>query len=105
MDVIAARQVAMENHLATKARAPSSKQVQRRKIVVLVPIPPTPMLITLPSTGIGTTSPRGEDTQGPLPVDYGLELEANFPLEMVLKMQEGAVWKAQRTVIGRTLGA
>jgi hypothetical protein len=33
-----------------------------------------------------------------------LELKADFPLEMVLEMQENAIRKARRTIIGRTLG-
>jgi len=37
-------------------------------------------------------------------VDYNLELEANFPKEMVIEMQGNAAKKARRTVIGRTLG-
>jgi hypothetical protein len=37
-------------------------------------------------------------------VDYSLELEAEFPQEMVLEMQGNAAKKARRTVIGRTLG-
>jgi hypothetical protein len=78
LDTIVARQVAREDHSAAKARPPSSKQVQKRKTIALAPIPPTPTLITPPSIGIGTTSPQGENTQGPSPVDYGLKLEADF---------------------------
>jgi hypothetical protein len=37
-------------------------------------------------------------------VDYSLELEANFPKEMVIEMQGNAARKARRTIIGRTLG-
>jgi hypothetical protein len=37
-------------------------------------------------------------------VDYSLELEADFPKEMVIEMQGNAARKARRTVIGRTLG-
>jgi hypothetical protein len=37
-------------------------------------------------------------------MDYGLELEAEFPHEMVSEMQGNAAKKARRTVIGRTLG-
>jgi hypothetical protein len=39
-----------------------------------------------------------------LPIDHELELEVDFPLEMVLKMHEGVVCKTQRMVIGRALG-
>ncbi len=36
-------------------------------------------------------------------MDYSLELEADFPTDMVLKMQENTTKKMCRTVIGRTL--
>ncbi len=37
-------------------------------------------------------------------MDYNIELEADFPKEMILEMQGNATRKARRTVIGRTLG-
>jgi hypothetical protein len=37
-------------------------------------------------------------------VDYSLELEAEFPKEMVIEMQGNVTRKPCRTVIGRTLG-
>ncbi len=37
-------------------------------------------------------------------MDPSIELEAEFPTEMVIKMQGAAAKKARRTVIGRTLG-
>jgi hypothetical protein len=37
-------------------------------------------------------------------MDYSLELEAEFPKDMVIEMQGNAAKKAHRTVIGRTLG-
>jgi chemotaxis response regulator CheB len=39
-----------------------------------------------------------------LPIDYNLEIEVDFPKELVLTMQENAAKKARRTVIGKTLG-
>jgi chemotaxis response regulator CheB len=33
-----------------------------------------------------------------------LEIEADFPKDLVLTMQENAAKKARRTIIGRTLG-
>jgi hypothetical protein len=45
----------------------------------------------------------GEGTQGPSPIDYNLEIEADFPPDMVLDMQRSAAQKAHKTVIGRTL--
>lgn len=37
-------------------------------------------------------------------MDYSLELEVEFPKEMVIEMQGNTARKARRTVIGRTLG-
>jgi len=37
-------------------------------------------------------------------VDYNLELEAEFLMDMVLEMQGNAAKKMHRTIIGRTLG-
>jgi hypothetical protein len=56
------------------------------------------------SNRTGFTPPSGEEPQGLSPVDYELELEADFPPEMVLEMQEGVVRKARRMVIERALG-
>jgi len=61
-------------------------------------------LIAQPSSGTGVASPDGEASQGPSPVDYNLEIEADFPKELVFTMQENAAKKARRTVIGKTLG-
>jgi hypothetical protein len=55
-------------------------------------------------SGSGRTSPPGEETQGPSPVDYNIELKVDFPKEMVIEMQVNAARKARRTVIERTLG-
>ncbi|CAK9233236.1 unnamed protein product [Sphagnum troendelagicum] len=69
--------------------------------------PLTELLTTLivhPGSGSGRTSPMGEETQGPSPVDYNIELKADFPKEMVIEMQGNAAKKARKTVIRRTLG-
>jgi len=58
----------------------------------------------LPSNETRSVPPLSEEPQGPSPVDYELELEADFPSKMVLEMQEGVVYKVRRMVIGRTLG-
>jgi hypothetical protein len=39
----------------------------------------------------------------PSPIDYSLEVEADFPRDLVSTMKENAAKKARRTVIGRTL--
>ncbi|CAM6027379.1 unnamed protein product [Sphagnum balticum] len=67
--------------------------------------PPNPTLIVHPGSGPGRTSPSGEETQGPSsPVDYSLELKAQFPKEMVIEMQGNTARNAHRTVIGRMMG-
>jgi len=40
----------------------------------------------------------------PSPIDYSLEVVADFPIDLVLMMKENAAKKTRRTVIGRTLG-
>jgi hypothetical protein len=46
----------------------------------------------------------GEGTQGPSPIDYNLEIEADFSLDMVFDMQRSTAQKMRKTVIGKTLG-
>ncbi len=70
-------------------------------------ITPSPhSLIDQPGTGTSATSPVGEAAQGPSPspIDYSLEVEADFPKDLVSTMKENAAKKARKTVIGRTLG-
>jgi hypothetical protein len=57
-------------------------------------------------TGTGAASPKGEVAQGspPSPIDYSLEIETDFPIDLVLMMKENAAKKTRRIVIGRTLG-
>jgi hypothetical protein len=65
---------------------------------------PSPhILIAQPGNEIGAASPDGEASQGPSPVNYNLEIKAEFPKEFVLTMQENAAKKARQTIIGRTL--
>jgi len=60
-------------------------------------------LDALPGNGTGASSPSGEDTQGPLPVDYNLEIKAEFLNAMVIELQKNVALRARKTVIGRTL--
>jgi hypothetical protein len=60
----------------------------------------TPYLHTLiaqQGNGSGAAPPNGEASQGPSPVNYNLEIEADFLKELVLRMQENAAKKARRT--------
>jgi hypothetical protein len=104
LDAIAIGQVAQEDDSAVKTKASSSKLMQRRTLTTLASAPSTPPLTAPPGNGTRSTPPSGEEPQGLSPIDYELELEADFPPEMVLKMQEGVVHKARRMVIGRALG-
>jgi hypothetical protein len=80
------------------------KSAQRKNSTTPKTTPSIQPLIAQPGNETRTTSPKGEDAQGPSPVDYNLEIEADFPRDMVLEMQEHAAKKARQTVIGRTLG-
>jgi hypothetical protein len=98
------RQVAREDLSAAKAKERNKRSAIRRKSTTPTMAHPNPILITHPGSGPGTTTSTGVDTQGPSPVDYNLELEAEFPTDMVFEMQGNAAKKMCRTVIGRILG-
>ncbi|CAN5974122.1 unnamed protein product [Sphagnum jensenii] len=87
------------------ARAPASgaRTTQKRQAAPAVRERPPPSLNAHPGSGPGAPSLLGEGTQGPSPIDYNLEIEADFPPDMVLDMQRSAAQKAHKTVIGRTL--
>ncbi len=97
-------QAVREGLSSTKATAPSARTAQRRISAPAEKVPLPPPLIANPGSGPGAPSFSGEATQGPSHVDYSLEIEADFPSEMVIEMQRNAVQKAHKTVIGRTLG-
>jgi len=83
--------------------ASGAKNAQRKQTTPLVrELPPT-SLDAFPGNGTGASPPSGEDTQGPSPVDYNLEIEAEFPTAMVIELQRNATLRARKTVIGRTL--
>ncbi len=98
---IAARPTTKDDAPAERLKDPSEKTLRRtprKNLSTSATAPPTnPTLIVHPRSELGRTSPVGEETQGPSPVDYSLELEADFPKEMVIEMQGNAA-------IGRTLG-
>jgi hypothetical protein len=83
----------------------SIKRASRKNPSTPGTAPPTNLTLNVhPGSGSGRTSPPREETQGPSPVDYSIELKADFLKEMVIEMQVNAARKARRTVIGRTLG-
>jgi len=105
---ITARQVAKEDTLAARAKDPNEKNdrrtLRKKPSTPTTAPPPNPTLIVHLGSRLRRTSPTGEETQGPSPVDYSLELEAEFSKGMVIEMQSNAAKKARRIVIGRTLG-
>ncbi len=100
----ATRQPEREDLSATRAKVPRKRGSQCKDLISSVKTPSLHTLITQPGSGSGAAPPDGEASQGPSLVDYNLEIEADFPKELVLTMQENATKKARRTVIGRTLG-
>jgi len=96
--------VAREDISPARAKELNERNASRRKSTTPTTAPPNPALITHPSSGPGTTSPTGADIQGPSPVDYSLELKAEFLMDMVIEMQGNTARKARRTVVGQTLG-
>jgi hypothetical protein len=100
----AARQLEREDLFAARAKAPRKRGTHRKDSISLVKTPSLHTLIAQPGSGSGAAPPDGEASQGPSPVDYNLKIEADFPKELVLTMQENAAKKARQTVIGRTLG-
>jgi hypothetical protein len=100
---VVAKQTEREDLSAARARAPRKRGTQRKDLISSVTTPSLHTLIAQPGSGTGVAPPEGEASQGPSPVDYNLEIEADFPKDLVLTMQGNAAKKARRTVIGRTL--
>jgi hypothetical protein len=102
--VVATGQTEREDLSAVKAKALRKRGLHRKDSISSVTTPSLHTLIAQPGSGIGAAPPEGEASQGPSPVDYNLEIEVDFPKDLVLTMQGNATKKARRTVIGRTLG-
>jgi hypothetical protein len=100
----AERLVASEELSIARGKDPRKRSEPRGRSDTFSAAPPNPALIMHLGKGPGTTAPMGADPQGPSPVDYSLELEVEFPHDMVLEMQGNAAKKARKMVIGRTLG-
>jgi hypothetical protein len=98
------RLVAREDLLAARNKDPSEKTESKRRSNTFSATPPNPALITRPGNGPGTIAPTGANPQSPSPIDYSLELEAEFPQDMVIEMQGNAAKKARKSVIKHTLG-
>jgi hypothetical protein len=96
-------QVVHEDLTTTKAKAPSLKQAQKRRTIASTHVTTISPLNTPLSNESRLTSLSGEGPQGPSPMDNDLKLDADFLLDMVTVMQEGATRKARRMLIGRTI--
>ncbi len=103
-EATATRQFEREDLSAARAKALRMRGMQRKNSISSVTNPSLQTLITQPGSKTCATSPDGEASQGPSPIDYNLEIEADFPKELVLTMQENAAKKARKNVIGKTLG-
>ncbi len=104
LEAVVVRQSEREDLSAARAKASRVRSLQRKNSINSVTTPSLHPLIAQPGSGTGAACPKGEATQGPSPFDYNLEIEADFPKDLVLTMQENATKKARQTVIGRTLG-
>jgi hypothetical protein len=98
-----ARQSKREYLSVARPKAPRKRGTQRKDSISSVTTPSLHTLIAQLGSGSGVASPNGEASQGPSLVDYNLEIEVDFPKELVLTMQENATKKARRTVISKTL--
>jgi len=96
-------------HTGPSAEAPKTSEAlgarnsRKKQATPLVREKLPTSLDTLPGKRTGAPSPSGEDTQGPSPVDYNLEIKAAFPTAMVIELQKDATLRARKTMIGRTL--
>ncbi|CAM6003600.1 unnamed protein product [Sphagnum balticum] len=80
-----------------------ARNARKKQTAPLVRENPPTSLDALLGNGTGASSPSGEDTQGPSPVDYNREIKAEFPPTMVIELQRNVTLRARKTVIGRTL--
>jgi len=92
------------NTEAKKAsEALGAKNTQNKQTAPLMREKLPTSLDALPGNRTSASSPSGEDTQGPLPVDYNLEIKVEFPNAMVIELQKNAALRAPKIVIRRTL--
>jgi len=103
-DIAVARQSERIDLFAARAKAPRVRNSLQKNSTSSA-IPPLPhSLIVQPGNETGAASPKGEVAQGPSPIDYSMEIVADFPIDLVVVMQESMAKKARRTVIGKTFG-
>jgi hypothetical protein len=103
-DIVAAKQSERIDLSAARAKAPRVRNMSQKNSTNSVNAPSPHSLIVQPGSGTSAAPPEGEAAQGPSPIDYSMEIEAEFPIDLVVEMQESVTKKARRTIIGRTLG-
>jgi len=96
LEVAIVGQVAPEDLRTVKAKSLSSKHAQKRRIIASTLV----TTISPLNTPLGNRSrlifASREEPQGPSLVDNDLELDADFLLDIVVVMQEGAAIKVRR---------
>jgi len=85
LDVVATCQIAHEDLSTAKVKASNSKHAQKRRTTTSTPAPSIPPLNTPPGNKLGIVFPLKEGPQGSSPMDNDLELDVDFPLDMVAK--------------------
>jgi hypothetical protein len=87
---IAARLATRNDESAERSKDPNEKmhrKASRKNPSTPTTAPPAnPTLNMHPGNGSRRTSPTGEETQGPSPMDYIIEIVAEFLKEMVIVM-------------------
>jgi len=105
LELVIAGQVAREDLTIVKAKTLSSEHVQKRRIIAFTLVTTISPLNTPLGSGSRLISASRKELQGPLLVDNDLELEADFSLDIVIVMQEGAAIKVRKIIIRRTIGS
>jgi hypothetical protein len=77
-DIATARQSERIDLSAARAKAPRVRNSLRKNSTSSMITPSPHSLIVQPGSGTGGASPEGEAAQGPSPIDYNMEIEADF---------------------------
>ncbi len=100
LEAAIAGQVVHEDLMIVKAKSLSSKHTQKRRIIASTPITTISPLNMALGNGSRLISASREEPQGPSPVDNHLELDADFPLDIIVVMQKGVAIKVRKIIIG-----
>jgi hypothetical protein len=86
-DIATAKQLERIDLSAARGKAPRVRNSLRKNSTSLVIAPSPHSLIVQLGSGTGAASPEGEAAQGPSPIDYNMEIEADFPIDLVTHSQ------------------